>query len=134
MITIIPKVQAQVSEIYNPAIPSEIGSRSGGLALATLIASLWRAIIVLGGIALLLYLVWGGIEWIMAGSDSGKLESAKQRMTQAVVGMAILAATVAIAVFIGSILKIDLLNPTFFGPGNSYDPSSDFIFSRPADH
>lgn len=107
-----------IAQITNPAIDPTIGSGNGGEALATLIANLWRAVIVLGGLALLLYLVWGGLEWVMAGGDKTKIENARAKITQGIIGMAVLSATVAIAIFLSEVLQLDLLNPQFFTPGN----------------
>ncbi len=105
-------------QITNPALDAAIGSGNGGTALALLIANLWRAVIVLGGLALLLYLVWGGLEWVMAGGDKTKVENARARITQGIMGMAVLSATVAIAIFLSEVLQLDLLNPQFFKPGS----------------
>lgn len=116
MIQVIPKIHAQ-SEIINKALPPVLGSGDGGTALATLMSNLWRAVIVAGGLALLLYLVWGGLEWVMAGGDKTKVENARAKITQGIMGMAVLAATVAIAIFLSEVLQLDLLNPQFFGPG-----------------
>jgi hypothetical protein len=88
-----------------------------GTGTAAIIASLWRAVVILGGIALLLYLVWGGLQWVMAGSDKSKVENAQKRIENAVIGMVILAASVAIVYFLQEVIGIDILNPTFTGPG-----------------
>lgn len=109
---------AQGNEIRNKALPPILGNGDGGTALATLMSNLWRAVIVAGGLALLLYLVWGGLEWIMAGGDKTKVEDARSKITQGIIGMAVLSATVAIAIFLSEVLQLDLLNPQFFGPGN----------------
>lgn len=113
----IPRIYAQ-SEIVNKALPPVLGSGDGGTALATLMSNLWRAVIVAGGLALLLYLVWGGVEWVTAGGDKTKVENARAKITQGIMGMAVLSATVAIAIFLSEVLQLDLLNPQFFGPGN----------------
>jgi hypothetical protein len=107
-----------LSQITNPAIDRSIGTGNGGEALALLIANLWRTVIILGGLALLLYLVWGGIDWVLAGGDKTKIENARAKITQGIIGMAILSATVAIAIFLSEVLQLDLLNPQFFTPGN----------------
>lgn len=105
------------TQITNPAIPG-LGDGDGGVALATLIAALWRAVIMVGGLALLLFLLWGGLEWVMAGGDKTKLENARNKITQGIMGMAILAASLAIAIFLREVFGFDLLQPEFFGPGN----------------
>lgn len=102
--------------ICNPALESIIGgcgpNPSGGLALGVLMARLYRATVVVGGLALLLYLAWGGISWITAGGDKAKVEEAQHKITNAVMGMAFLVAVIAIAALLKWALGIDLLNPT----------------------
>ncbi len=102
-----------LAQITNPVIIPELGSGDqGNLALAILMARLFRTVLVMGGIALLLYLAWGGLSWITAGADKGKLENSKTRIQNALMGMAILAGTIAVAIFLQWTFGFDLLNPT----------------------
>ena len=57
-------------------------------------------IIVLAVIVALLYLLYGGIKWITSGGDKEKVESARNHITAAIVGLII----VFLAIFIISIL------------------------------
>jgi hypothetical protein len=106
-----PKLLAQ---IYNPVIGKELGGENlaGNVALALLIARLFRAVMVVGGLALLLYLGWGGINWITSGADKGKVEDAQHKITNSIIGMAFLVATVAIVALLGWAFGFDLLNPS----------------------
>jgi hypothetical protein len=99
--------------IHNPVIDQALGGEGtlGELALAELMARLFRTLVVVGGLALLLYLAWGGINWITAGGDKAKVEDARNKITNAVMGMAILVATVAIAIFLSGAFGFNLLNP-----------------------
>jgi hypothetical protein len=53
-------------------------------------------VMVLGALLVFLYLIMGGIEWITSGGDKGKTESARNKITAAVIGLVILAASWAI--------------------------------------
>ena len=97
--------------IINQATTFGTGA-DGGATLGLLFARLFQTAVLVGGLALLIYVAWGGISWITAGGDKGKLTEAKDRITQAIVGMAILVGTVAIAIFLGQVLGVDILNPT----------------------
>lgn len=97
--------------IRNPVIEAILGSGPGDVALAELMARLFRAVVIVGAIALLLYLAWGGLNWIMAGGDKTKVEEAKNRITNAIIGMAVLVSTIAIAIFLSAVFGINLLNP-----------------------
>jgi arginine exporter protein ArgO len=105
-----------VTPIHNSVIDALLGgdpNTTGGDALAELMARLFRTIVVVGGLALLLYLAWGGINWITAGGDKQKVEDAKSKITNAIMGMAILVATIAVAAFLSYTFGFDLLNPQF---------------------
>lgn len=103
---------AQATEITNPAVPA-FGQGGAATALTMLIVTIWRTAITLGGLALLVMLILGALEWILAGGDKAKIESARSRITQAIIGMLVLIGTVAISLFVGSIFGINLLTPTF---------------------
>lgn len=102
--------------ICNPVLEPILGGcngEEGGIALAELMARLFRTVMIVGGIALLLYLAWGGLSWVTAGGDKGKLDEAKTRITNAIMGMAVLVASVAVAIFLQYTFGFDLLNPSF---------------------
>lgn len=107
--------QQTTTAITNPAISANFGTGADtpGAALASIIVTIWRAAITLGGLALLVMLIMGALEWITAGGDKGKIQAARDRITQSVIGMMVLAGTVAISVFISGILGINLLKPNF---------------------
>lgn len=73
--------------------------------LGKLISTSISVVIILAGILVFVYLVWGGLEWLTSGGDKGKTESARNRITAALVGLAIIAAawalTQVIATFFG---------------------------------
>jgi amino acid transporter len=110
-----------LAQIRNPVLSPDIRDVDGNIALAILMARLFRAIILVGGLAVLLFLAMGGIGWITAGGDKGKAQEARDRITNAIIGMVALVATIAIALFISGVLGFDLLNPTL--PGSGTNPS-----------
>lgn len=80
---------------------------------AGLIGSLLSVVMAIAAVLLLLMLVWGGLEWVASGGDKSKLENARSRIFQAVIGMLVLAAATAIFALVQQILGICVLN---FGP------------------
>lgn len=109
------------AQIINPALPNEIGGRpqftEGTTPLAYLIALIWTTLITLAGITTLLFLIWGGLEWLTAGGDKNRVESAQHRITNAIFGLAFVAGSLAISIFVQSVFGINLVNPRFFGLG-----------------
>lgn len=62
----------------------------------------------IASIATFVLLVWGGLEWIMAGGDKSKLESARTRITNALVGLAIVAVAWAVFIFVDYFLGLEI--------------------------
>ncbi len=83
------QASAQIGTINVPerGFATSIGGLiNSGLNLVMLLA----AILVFG------YLIWGGIEWITSGGDKGQTEKARNKITAAIVGLVVLAASYAI--------------------------------------
>lgn len=104
-----------IAEIRNPVLQNGYGGQSGDgvRAFTSYIVLLWRTLIVLGGLATLLFLLWGALDWILAGGDEGKVTKARQKMTGAIIGLAILASSVVIVQLAGDLIGLDLLKISF---------------------
>lgn len=103
----INKVYAQITNVAVPGGSSPDGSPK---QFAITIATLWQTIILVGGLAFLLYFLLGGLNWITAGGDKGKIEEARGKITQGLVGLAVLAASYVIIKFIETAIGLNLLN------------------------
>lgn len=68
----------------------------------------FSAIILVAGLATFMYLVYGGIQWIMAGTNKGKLEEARNKITNGIIGLAIVASAWAIYLLIDYFFGIGL--------------------------
>jgi len=75
---IIKAAYAAANEVTNPALGPGIVGLSAGAGLAFYIAQLWKTVVIVGGLAVMLFMIWGGIQWLMAGGDKAKLEEAPQ--------------------------------------------------------
>ncbi len=86
--------------LATPAFAQNIGIERPEQAriqdLGKLISTGVSVVIILSGILVFVYLVWGGIEWLTSGGDKGKTESARNRITAALVGLAIIASSWAL--------------------------------------
>jgi len=74
--------------------------RLTGANIAVTIQNVVTFIIVLAVIIALLYLLYGGIKWVTSGGDKEKVESARNHITAAIVGLII----VFLAIFVISIV------------------------------
>lgn len=74
----------------NSDIRTQVDPFFGAKKLGPFVVKVVDVAIVIGAIAVFLYLVLGGIEYITAGGDKVKTENAQKMMTGAVLGLAIL--------------------------------------------
>ncbi|HOZ03073.1 MAG TPA: hypothetical protein PKX78_01090 [Candidatus Woesebacteria bacterium] len=116
------------AKITNPAI-GELGGdtdqsyqdASSGQTLLAQFVRLWANAMTIGALLVIVYFLWGALEWILSGGDTGKLDKARQRMMHAALGMIILVSSYVILGFISSLLfgeNFDLLNLEFITPGS----------------
>ena len=61
-----------------------------------LIGSILSFSMLIAAILVLLYLIWGAFEWITSQGDKSKLESARQKITGAILGIVVLATVLAL--------------------------------------
>lgn len=81
--------------------------------LGCLVSNAFSWGLIAASLAMLGYLLWGGIQWITSAGEKNGLESAKNKITAAVTGIAIVAATWAIYLIIRFVLglPVGLDNP-----------------------
>ena len=91
---------------YVPAI-----GESGAVQAASLVSNIVGFLTMIGGLMFLIYFILGGLNWITAGGDPGKVDEAKKKTTGAAIGMIIVVVAYAIALIVGQVLGIDILNP-----------------------
>lgn len=109
--------------LTNPVLEGSLGSNpdqaQSGATFLSYFITLWRALITVGALAVILMFLWGAIEWITAGGDSGKVSKARDKITQAIIGMILLVGSFVIIGFIGQVFfgdNFDLLNLTLPTP------------------
>ena len=73
-------------------------TKSKGFAsnLGGVISSVLTLVMAIAALAVFMYLIWGGIQWITSGGDKGKTEEARNKITAAVIGLIVLAASYAV--------------------------------------
>lgn len=81
-----------------------------GTTLATIISNILGFLTIIAGLWFTIQFILGATAWISSGGDKGKTQQAKDKITQAVIGLAIVVAAYSIAGLVGSILGLDFLN------------------------
>jgi len=109
----LPYASHAYADITNPAAPT-FSTGDPGAVLAKMVASIWKAGVVMGGIAFVLYFLWGAFRWMTAESDKSKFESGREKITTAATGLVLLVASVAIIELLGRLLNIPFLESLSF--------------------
>ena len=91
-------------------LPGYQNAASPTAGFGKLLGGLMSMVMVVGAILVFFYLIWGAIDWITSGGDKGKIESARHKITQAVIGLIVLASTTAIFIIVQSFLDICVLS------------------------
>ena len=76
--------------------------------IGKLISSAISVAFIVAGILTFVFLVIGGIEWLTSGGDKTKTEQARNRITAALVGLAIIAASWALMQLISAFFGINV--------------------------
>jgi len=71
-----------------------------------------NAILITAGLVAFFFLLFGGVQWILAGGDKEGTEKARKRITAALIGLAIVFSAYALAFLVEAIFKISILTFT----------------------
>lgn len=82
---------------FNVDLGTQVQSRVAiNQDLGTFISKSFGGILLVAGLATFLYLIYGGVEWITSGGDKGKIEEARSKITNGIIGLAIVASAWAV--------------------------------------
>lgn len=94
---------AAESTVINIEQPKGIGVTSVG----QLLSAGFTVAVVLAALFVFVMLIMGGYAWITAGGDKAKVEEARGRITNAIIGLAIVAAAWALMTVISNFFGVD---------------------------
>lgn len=116
VLLLVPSVSfAAVDPIQNLAVPSPLTDYTGatdGSTAASYIVFIWRALIFIGGLAVIVYFIQGAFEWISANGEAAKISTARNKMTGALTGFIVLIGVLVIIQLLEGIFGINILNQT----------------------
>ncbi len=93
---------------YQPT-GGDIGGSTG--PIESLISNTLVVLTVVAGLAFTIYFLLGGLNWITAGGDKGKIDKAKAMMSNGAIGIIIIAVSYAIVWIVGTALGLNILEP-----------------------
>lgn len=76
--------------------------------ITPVIADVVNAVIIIAALLFLVYLLLGAIGWVTAGGDKGKIESAREKIIQGFIGLAVAVFAYAFYLFVIDYLGIGL--------------------------
>ena len=84
------------------------GGFFGYTCIGNLVSNAVSVAFILAAIATFVFLVMGGMNWLTSGGDKTKIETAQKMITNAIIGLAIVAASYAIYTMVLYFFGIDL--------------------------
>jgi len=90
----------------------------GNLSFGGIVSGAISLILLVVALVFFFVLVMGGLKWVMSGGDQKNVEAARNQITNALIGLAIVFAAFAIIKLIGIIFGIEIL-----GTGNLAIPT-----------
>ena len=78
-------------------------------SLGSLVVNTLQILYIIGGLGVLVFVVWGAMDWILAGGDKEKLASARKKIMNSIIGLVLLGLSVFIIALIGEITGINIL-------------------------
>lgn len=78
--------------------------------LRALLPNLIGFMLVFGLVAFLFMLLWGAITWVLSGGDKAKIESARGRLTSALIGVVLMLATFAVIKLVEAFFDVNILS------------------------
>lgn len=101
----------------------EGGVPFAGMSFGELVGLLLSGVMAASALIVLVFLIWGAVDYMNSGGEKGKIESARNKMTSAVMGLFVLASVLAIFMLIQQMLGIEILR---FGPATP-PPTTTFL-------
>jgi hypothetical protein len=76
-------------------------------ALQTVINNGLRIIYSFGAILVVIFFIWGTVDWILSAGDKEKIANARKKMTQSLIGLLLLALSAVIITVVGEIINFN---------------------------
>jgi len=93
-------------------------SALGDLSIPGIVSGAINLVMVIVALVFFFMLVWGGLRWVMSQGDKTNVETARNQITNALIGLAIVFAAWAIMKLIETLFGVSIFNlalPTFTG-------------------
>ena len=97
------------ANVGNFFIPTTSVSQFSITSFGEFIGAILSFLFLIAGVLVFVYLVWGGLQWLTSGGDSSATQAARDRITAALVGLAIIALAYAIVQIVQAFFGIEVV-------------------------
>lgn len=100
---------------FNLAQPAGLGisKDSSGASvekvIENIVVNVVSILFAVGGIGVVVYFVWGAVDWIFSGGDKEKVANARKKMTHAIIGLILLSISFVFINLVGEIVGFNPL-------------------------
>lgn len=105
-----------LTPIFGPIDNPYAAGYQGQLGMGIFLNNVVAAVLTGAGLLLFVYLILGGVKYLTAGGDEKAVTAAKRILTNAIIGLIIVASAYFIATILERVLGIQILHPVFTGP------------------
>lgn len=117
LINFLPAIAVYAQEPINVSPGGQFGDLAN-LTISGVVSGLIRLVLVIVALVFFAMLIWGGVRWITSKGDKGEVENARNQITHALIGLAIVFVAWAIIKLIETLFGISILQleiPTLQG-------------------
>lgn len=90
-------------------IPADTSGSSPEGLVETIVVNVLNLFFTVGGVGVVIYFVWGAVDWILSGGDKEKVASARKKMTNSLIGLVLLSLSFVLINIIGQIVGFNPL-------------------------
>ncbi len=103
------QLKSEITDKKDLSFPTIPPPGAGWTNLSSVIGAVVRLLITIAALLTLFYLIIGGLRWIISGGDAKKTEAAGKQITNALIGLGIVAAAWAVMVLLEKFFNISVL-------------------------
>lgn len=116
LLALVMPVRAQDQGSFTLIVPKGMGIEVNPAAVPkaegiveTIIVNVITIFSAIGGLGVVIYFVWGAVDWILSGGDKEKVANARKKMTHAIIGLVLLSLSYVIINIVGQIVGFNPL-------------------------
>lgn len=105
-------IYAETFQIKQPGgVPVEFNDTkpAAETIVETVLVNVISIFFTVGGLGVVIYFIWGAVDWILSGGDKEKVASARKKMTNAIVGLVLLSLSYVIINIVGQVVGFNPL-------------------------